>query len=54
MTPEELDDLDRIYRKFLPLPTATQIIKLINYTRKLEGALDEVNQWAKEMLEEVD
>jgi len=53
MTPEELDELGRLYRKFMPLPSATQIIKLIGYTRKMEGLLDNVNEWAGEMLKEI-
>jgi len=34
--PEELYELEEKYRGFLPLATAVQIIKLINYVQKLE------------------
>lgn len=50
MTPADLDALDRKYRKFMPLPSATQIIKLIDYTWKLEKALLDVNEWANGMV----
>ena len=36
MKPEELYELGEKYRKFCPLESAVQIIKLINYVQKLE------------------
>lgn len=36
MKPEELYELEEKYRKFCPLESAVQIIKLINYVQKLE------------------
>jgi hypothetical protein len=36
ITPEELYELEEKYRGFLPLATAVQIIKMINYVQKLE------------------
>lgn len=36
MKPEEIYELENKYRKFCPLESAVQIIKLINYVQKLE------------------
>ncbi|MCE5211872.1 MAG: hypothetical protein LLG40_09995 [Deltaproteobacteria bacterium] len=36
MKPDEIYELENKYRKFCPLESAVQIIKLINYVQKLE------------------
>lgn len=36
MIPDEIYEIEKKYREYLPLPIAAQIIKLINYTRHLE------------------
>jgi hypothetical protein len=36
MGPEEINKLEKKYKEYLPMPTARQILKLIDYTRELE------------------
>jgi hypothetical protein len=53
MTTEELYELEEKYRKFCPLESAVQIIKLIDYARRMKEFEVTVNKWANDLLEEI-
>lgn len=36
MTPKDLEELEKKYREYLPMPSAKRILELIEYCRKLE------------------
>ena len=47
--PEELNELERKYQKFLPMPNAELIMRLIKYARELEEFYKTVNKRVDEI-----